>query len=168
MDFVPNHAGAPKESSSRATSFWIKYGEDNRIQDFRTVNVTTRTDKPPTEKDIKSEDGSTAGESRSSKELAGDVSIRKTSDLSRLDPAERFQVRRRRSSCAGGSRDARNMDKDLMTLDKGARVWDSTGSAAADHIVTNQKTGDFKADGHVASTRMPRSKGRIERDAEHR
>ncbi len=46
-----------------------------------------------------------------------------------------------------------------MTLDKGARVWDSTGSANADHIVMNQKSGDFKADGHVASTRMPDPKG---------
>ena len=46
-----------------------------------------------------------------------------------------------------------------MTLDKGARVWDPTGSAAADHIVMNQKSGDFTADGHVASTRMPDQKG---------
>jgi lipopolysaccharide export system protein LptA len=50
-------------------------------------------------------------------------------------------------------------DKDLMTLDGAARIWDLTGSAAADKIVTNQKTGDFTADGHVASTHEPDQNG---------
>ncbi len=155
MDFVPNHAGAPKRLVT-GDKFWIKYGEDNRIQSFRTVNVTTRTDKPPTEKDIKAKTVPPPGIT-SSKELLATFDP-KTSDLSRLDQQNDFKYDE-------GDRHARadhamlEQDKDLMTLDKGARVWDSTGSAAADHIVTNQKTGDFKADGHVASTRMPDPKG---------
>ncbi len=49
--------------------------------------------------------------------------------------------------------------KDLMTLDGSARIADPTGSASADRIVMNQKSGDFSADGHVASTHMPDQKG---------
>ena len=48
----------------------------------------------------------------------------------------------------------------MMTLEKGARVWDPTGSATAERIVMNQKSGDFTAEGHVASTRMPDPKGK--------
>jgi lipopolysaccharide export system protein LptA len=46
-----------------------------------------------------------------------------------------------------------------MTLEGSARVWDPTGSAAADRIVMNQKSGDFEALGHVATTRIPDQKG---------
>jgi lipopolysaccharide export system protein LptA len=34
-------------------------------------------------------------------------------------------------------------------------VWDNSGSTSADTIVLRQKTGEFQADGHVASTRLP-------------
>ena len=43
----------------------------------------------------------------------------------------------------------------LITLTGRARIWDSTGSSDADKIVINQISGDFSADGHVSSTRMP-------------
>jgi lipopolysaccharide export system protein LptA len=46
-----------------------------------------------------------------------------------------------------------------MTLTGSARIADPTGSATADQIVMNQKTGDFDADGHVTSTRLPEKKG---------
>jgi lipopolysaccharide export system protein LptA len=81
-----------------------------------------------------------------------------TSDLSHLDQKSDFKYDE-------GDRHARadhaTLDQatDLMTLTKGARVWDPTGSASADVIVMNQKSGDFKADGNVASTRMPDPKG---------
>ena len=38
-------------------------------------------------------------------------------------------------------------------------MWDSTGSAAADKIVMNQKSGDFTAEGHVMSTHEPDQNG---------
>ena len=49
--------------------------------------------------------------------------------------------------------------KDVITLDGSARVWDPTGSASADKLVMNQKSGDFTADGHVATVRLPDQKG---------
>ena len=48
--------------------------------------------------------------------------------------------------------------KDLITLEGSARIWDPTGTAAADRMVLNQKTGDFTADGRVATTRLPDQK----------
>jgi len=156
MDFLPNRPGLPKRLMT-GDKIWIKYGEDNRIESFRSVNVTTRTDKAPTEKDIKEKTVPPPGFT-SSKEMLATFDP-KTSDLSHLDQKTDFKYDE-------GDRHARadhatlEQDKDLMTLDKGARVWDSTGSAAADHIVMNQKSGDFKADGHVASTRMPDPKGK--------
>jgi lipopolysaccharide export system protein LptA len=34
-------------------------------------------------------------------------------------------------------------------------MWDATGSTAADHIRLDQRTGDFLAEGNVASSRLP-------------
>jgi lipopolysaccharide export system protein LptA len=156
MDFMPNRPGLPKRLMT-GDRIWIKYGKDNRIQSFRSVNVTTRTEKAPTEKDIKAKIVPPPGITTSKEMLASFDPT--TSELSHLDQKTDFKYDE-------GDRHARadhatlEQDKDLMTLDKGARVWDSTGSAAADHIVMNQKSGDFKADGHVASTRMPDPKGK--------
>ena len=156
MDFLPNRPGLPKRLMT-GDKIWIKYGDDNRIQSFRAVNVTTRTDKPPTEKNIKEKTVPAPGFTSSKEMLA--MFDPKTSDMSHLDQKNDFKYDE-------GDRHARaehatlDQGNDLMTLDKGARVWDSTGSAAADLIVMNQKSGDFKADGHVASTRMPDPKGK--------
>ena len=48
---------------------------------------------------------------------------------------------------------------DNITLTGSARMSDPTGSATADRILMNQKSGDFTAEGHVTSTRMPDKKG---------
>ena len=151
MDFLPNRPGGPKRLMT-GDKIWIKYGEDNRIQSFKAINVTTRTDKPPEKGKPVPPPGFT-----SSKEMLATFDPT-TSDISHLDQKSDFKY-------DAGDRHARadhatlDQTSDMMTLDKGARVWDPTGSAAADHIVMNQKSGDFKADGHVASTRMPDPKG---------
>lgn len=151
MDFLPNRPGMPKRLMT-GDKVWIKYGEDNRIESFRSVNVTTRTDKPAEKGKPVPPPGFTT-----SKEMLATFDP-KSSDLSHLDQKSDFKYDE-------GDRHARadhatlDQKTDLMTLDKSARVWDSTGSAAADHIVMNQKSGDFTAEGHVASTRMPDPKG---------
>src|SRR5208283_2669664 len=48
----------------------------------------------------------------------------------------------------------------VMTLDQAARVWDSTGSTTAGHILLDQKSGDVQAEGDVVSTRMPDQNGK--------
>jgi lipopolysaccharide export system protein LptA len=37
-------------------------------------------------------------------------------------------------------------------------MWDSTGSTSADRIRMDQRTGNFEAEGHVSSSRMPEQK----------
>jgi len=151
MDFIPNRAGVPKRVVT-GEKIWIQYGDDNRIQSFKSVNVTTRTDKPAEKGKPVPPPGFTT-----SKEMLA-VFDPKTSEMSHLDQKTDFKYDE-------GDRHARadhatlEQSTDMMTLDKSARVWDSTGSAAADKIVMNQKSGDFTAEGHVASTRMPDPKG---------
>ncbi len=45
VDFLPNRAGQPKRFM-QGDRIWIAYGAENRIQSFRAVNASTRTDKP--------------------------------------------------------------------------------------------------------------------------
>jgi lipopolysaccharide export system protein LptA len=151
IDFLPNRAGQPKRFL-KGDRIWMAYGAGNRIDNFRSINVTTRTEKPPTPKLPNPPPSITE-----SKELFASFDP-KTSELSRLEQKTdfRYQEGDRR-----GRSDRATLDqaKDLMTLEGSARVSDSTGSAAADRIVMNQKSGDFDAEGHVASTRQPDKKG---------
>jgi len=151
IDFVPNRPGLPKRFV-KGDRIWVTYGAENRIQSFRSVNATTRTEKPPTEKQPTPPPAITT-----SKELFATFDP-KTSELSRLEQKADFRYqegdRRGRADHA-----ALDQSKDLMTLEGSARVSDPTGSAAADRIVMNQKSGDFTADGHVASTHQPDKTG---------
>jgi lipopolysaccharide export system protein LptA len=45
-----------------------------------------------------------------------------------------------------------------MTLEQAARIWDATGATSADRILVDQKSGDFAAEGHVSSSRLPDQK----------
>jgi lipopolysaccharide export system protein LptA len=152
IDFLPNRANQPKRFL-KGDHIWIAYGAENRIQSFRSVNVSTRTDKPPQPDKPKPDPSFTW-----SSDLLATFDP-KTSDLTRLEQKTNFRYEE-------GDRRARadkatlEQQKDLMTLDGSARVYDSTGSASADKIVMNQKSGDFTADGHVASTREPDKKGK--------
>jgi lipopolysaccharide export system protein LptA len=151
LDFLPNRAGQPKRWM-KGDRIWIAYGTENRIQSFKSINVSTRTDKPPQPNQPNPPPALTE-----SKELFATFDP-KTSDLARMEQKTDFRYqegdRRARANLA-----ILEQDQDLMTLDGSARVWDPTGSASADRIVTNQKTGDFKADGHVASTHEPDQNG---------
>ncbi|HLH41310.1 MAG TPA: LptA/OstA family protein [Bryobacteraceae bacterium] len=147
LDFLPNAPGQPKRFL-KGDRIWITYGAENRIQSLKAVNVTTRTDKPGAKDPAITE----------SRDLVAFFDP-KTSDLLRMEQKTNFKYDE-------GDRHARaasavlEQDKGVMTLDGGARMWDSTGSAAADHIVTNQKTGDFEAAGHVMSTHQPDKNGK--------
>jgi len=151
IDFVPNRAGAPKRFM-KGDRIWIFYGAENRIQSVRSTNVSTRTDKPP-EKDKPNPPPAFT----TSKELVATFDP-KTSDLAAMEQKTDFRydegVRH-----AVASRAMLQQQQDLMTLEGTARVWDDTGSNAADKIVMNQKSGDFTAEGHVTSMRQPDQKG---------
>jgi len=103
---------------------WIAYGADNRIQSFKSINASSRTDKP-------GEPGKPLPPPAltESKDLFATFDP-KTSDLSRLEQKTNFKYQEgdRRPPATSDPR----AGKDLMTLEGSARVWDSTGSAAAD------------------------------------
>jgi lipopolysaccharide export system protein LptA len=151
LDFLPNRPGQPKRWM-KGDRIWIAYGTENRIQSFKSINVSTRTDKPALPNQPPPPPAFTE-----SRELFATFDP-KTSDLARMEQKTDFRYHE-------GDRQARanlailEQDKDLMTLDGSARVWDLTGSTTADRIVTNQKSGDFKADGHVSSTHQPDQNG---------
>lgn len=151
VDFLPNRAGQPKRWL-KGDRIWLAYGEGNRIQSFRSINASTRTEKP-------AEKGKPAPPPAltESKEITAAFDP-KTSELSRLEQKTNFRYEEgsRRASADSATLE---QPKDLMTLEGSARVWDPTGSVSADHIVMNQKSGDFAAEGHVASTHMPDKTG---------
>jgi len=151
LDFLPNRPAQPKRWM-KGDRIWIAYGAENRIQNFRSVNVSTRTDKP-------AEPGKPAPPPSltQSKELFATFDP-KTSDLSRLEQKTDFRYQEGDRQ-AQADRAVLEQKKDEMTLEGSARVWDPTGSAAGDRIEMNQKTGDFTADGHVTSTHQPDKNG---------
>ena len=67
----------------------------------------------------------------------------------------RYEEGERRAKADRASLDQPN---NLMLLTGSSRVWDATGSADADKIVLDQKSGDFSAEGNVSSTRLPDKK----------
>jgi lipopolysaccharide export system protein LptA len=152
LDFLPQRPDQPKRLL-KGDKVWITYGAENRIESFRSTNVTTRTDKPPTPKQPDPPPAIT-----SSKDILATFDP-KTGELARVEQKSDFRYQE-------GDRQARadnailEQQKDVMTLEGKARLSDPTGSTDADHIVIDQKSGDFTADGNVASTRQPDKDGK--------
>jgi lipopolysaccharide export system protein LptA len=147
VDFVPNQEGQPKRLL-KGDRIWITYGPDNRIESFRSINAFTRTEKPgaPPPPPMLTQ----------SKELLATFDL-KTSELLRLEQKVNFRYEEG-TRRATADRATLEQDKDTITLEGSARATDPTGSAAADRLVMNQVTGDFVADGRVATTRLPDQK----------
>ncbi len=132
---------------------WIAYRPENRIESFRSVNATTRTEKPPTAKQPKPPPAIT-----SSRDILA-VFDPKTDELARVEQKTDFHYREGDRQAAA---DTATLDqqKNLMTLNGKARLEDTSGSTNADRILIDQKSGDFTAEGNVASTRQPDGNGK--------
>lgn len=152
LDFLPLRPDQPKRQL-KGDRVWIAYGAGNRMKSFSSVNATTRTDKPPTLKQPMPPPAIT-----SSKDIFAAFDP-KTGDLARVEQKTDFRYQE-------GDRQARadsaNLDqqKDVMTLQGKARLADTSGSTNADRIVIDQRSGDFTAEGNVASTRLPDGNGK--------
>ena len=152
LDLLPQRPDQPKRQL-KGDRIWIAYGPGNHIESFRSVNVTTNTQKPPTAKEPKPPVAIT-----SSKEILATFDP-KTNDLSHVEQKSDFRYEE-------GDRKARadsatlDQQKDVMTLLGKAQLADPTGSTNADRIVIDQKSGDFTADGNVASERQPDKDGK--------
>ncbi len=150
LEFLPNSPGQ-KHRTLTGERLWITYGLKNIIQQFRSVNVTTRTDnetpkgKPPVPPAL-----------TWSKDLLAQFDAKGTMDKLEQWGDFRYQEGERKATA---TRATLEYGKDLINLEgPAARVWDPTSSTIADHIVMNQKTSEFEAIGNVSSIRLPDQK----------
>jgi len=151
IEFLPNRPEQPHRWMN-GDRIWMTYGPKNTIQSFRSVAVTTRTEKPK----LKDAKEAPAPALTWSKNLVATFQPN-SSQLANLDQTGdfRYQEGDRRAKADRALLDQPN---NIINLIGGARMWDSTGSADSDKIVMNQMTGDFTAEGHVTSTRVPDKK----------
>lgn len=148
IEIIPNTPAKPHRWIVGA-HIWMTYGPKNEIQSFRSVSVTTRTQKPKA-KDSKEEP---APAFTSSRNLAATF-LPNSSNLDKVDQSGDFHYREGDRQ-AKADRALLDQPNNIMNLIGSARMWDATGSANADKILINQTTGDFTAEGHVNSTRKP-------------
>src|SRR5579862_5418139 len=151
IEFIPNKAEQPHRWMN-GDHIWMTYGPKNTIQSFRSIAATTRTEKPKA-KDAKE---APAPALTWSKNLVATFQPN-SSQLASLDQAGEFRYQEG-DRHAKAERALLDQSNNIINLIDGARMWDATGSADADKIVMNQMTGDFTAEGHVASTRLPDKK----------
>ncbi|HLJ50451.1 MAG TPA: LPS export ABC transporter periplasmic protein LptC [Bryobacteraceae bacterium] len=151
IEFIPTKPAQPHRWMN-GDHIWITYGADNSIETFKSVNVSTRTQKPRAA-------GAKEDPPQSltwSKNLLARFQP-KTSQIDTLEQWADFRYEEGDRK-AKADRAVLNQPKNLIDLTGKARVWDATGSADANHIALNQQSGDFAADGNVNSTRMPDKK----------
>jgi len=147
LEFLPNHTGQ-RHRKFIGERMWIGFGPQNRVQTFRAANCRTVSDPTPEELAKKGPVTTTVSKAVTA---AFDP---KTSQLTRMEQWDGF-------SYESGDRKARadrgilEQVENRITLDKHARMWDSTGNTTADRIVLDEKSGNFTAEGHVNTSRLP-------------
>ena len=147
LEFLPN-LPSQHHRVLEGSDFVIAYGPQNRLDNFRATNVKTRTD-PTADERRRNRPPSTT----TSRELEARFDP-KTSHLANMQQSGDFAYEEgdRKARAAKATMDS---DQNVILLDTGARMWDPTGSTTADRIRLDQRTGDFLAEGNVASSRLP-------------
>ena len=147
LEFIPNQP-AQHHRILNGNDMLIAYGPQNRIESFHAKDVRTQTD--PTAEELKRKRVPSITTSR---EMQAGFDP-KTGKMARIEQNGDFTYDEgeRKARSAKASLDS---STDVMVLDTGARVWDSSGSTSADHIRLDQRTGNFTAEGSVNSSRLP-------------
>ena len=147
LEFLPN-LPVQHHRLLEGNDFVIAYGPQNRLDHFHAANAKTHTDPTAAERARNRQPSST-----SSRELDARFDA-KTGRLATIQQTGDFAYEEadRRARAAKASMDA---DQNSIVLDSSARMWDATSSTAGDHIRLDQRTGDFQAEGNVASSRLP-------------
>jgi len=147
IEFLPN-LPTQHHRILDGNNFVIAYGDKNRVDSFKAVNVKTQTD--PTAEEAKRKSRAPSFTSSRDLEVRFDP---KTGHMSTMQQSGDFSYQEadRRASAAKATMDGEN----LILLDTAARMADATGSTTSDRIRMDQRTGDFVAEGNVNSTRMP-------------
>ncbi len=146
LNFLPNAPGQRKRHLE-GERIWIAYGADNQIQSFRSVDVSTRSEPVSENKPVLL---------TWSKHLTADFDP-STGDMKRMEQTENFRYE---EGARKGSAKRAILESQIsqITLESGARVWDPTGATSADVIRLDQDSGNFTAEGHVNSSRLPDKK----------
>jgi lipopolysaccharide export system protein LptA len=146
LEFLPNHPGSRRRQMD-GEKLYITYGQRNMVRNFRSVNVETRSDpaKP------------TGSPSQTwSKNLEADFDP-KSGQMVQMRQWDDFRyVEGTRKAVA--KKATLEQDNNRITLETAARVWDPTGSTAADVIHLDQESGNFIAEGHVSTSRQEKQK----------
>lgn len=148
LEFIPN-LPTHHHRTLDGNDFVIAYADKNRVDSFKATNVKTQTD--PTADELKRKNRSVSVTTSRDIEARFDP---KTGQMSTIQQSGDFAYQEgdRRAKSAKATMDS---GQNVIVLDSAARIWDPTGSTAADRIRLDQRTGDFVADGNVASSRLP-------------
>ena len=152
LEFTPNSPGKPHRILD-ADQIQIAYGNNNALEGFMATHARTRTDKPATGKDKSGKAIVPPPSFTSSDELAAKFSP-DGNQLADLEQKGNFRYEEGLRH-ATASKAVLEQATNRITLTNQAKVWDNTGTTAADVIVFDQQNGDMDATGHVASTRQP-------------
>jgi lipopolysaccharide export system protein LptA len=147
LEFLPN-LPADHHRTLNGNDLYIAYGPQNRIEQFRARDVTTRTE-PTAEERQRNRTLSVT----TSRDLLAHFDPQ-TSHLASMEQTGDFAYDEggRHARAAKATLDS---GQNVIVLDTSARVWDETGSTSATHIRMDQRTGDFTAEGQVKSSRLP-------------
>jgi lipopolysaccharide export system protein LptA len=149
IEFLPNRPNGRRRTMD-GDRIWITYGRQNVIDSFRSVSVSTRTEPDPNVKPPG------APQLTWSKDMKAEFDP-KTGQLARLEQWNDFRYEEG-ARHARAAKAAFEPAQERIVLEGSARVWDPSGVTSGDQIFLNQKTGDFSAQGKVASTRQPEKK----------
>jgi lipopolysaccharide export system protein LptA len=146
LEFLPNAPDQHRRLLNGATMV-IAYGDKNLIKSYHAEKVTTITFPAAAEKQKNPQPSKTASN-------ALEASFNSKGELATMKQWDNFTYEEgdRRAKCVTASMDNQ---AGTIELDSGARFWDATGSTDADHIHMDQKSGDYRADGHVMTSRLP-------------
>jgi lipopolysaccharide export system protein LptA len=150
LDFLPNQP-VQHQRHVEAERMAMVYGANNQLESFRATKIRTETQPNVEERAKKEPVAKTRSENLSARFDP------KSGQMKHMEQWGDFQYEAGDRK-ATASRATFEQDSNLMTLENGARVWDSTGATSADQILIDQKTGDFNAEGHVTSSRLPDKK----------
>lgn len=147
-EFLPN-SPAQRGRRIEAERLWLHFAEGNRLETFRATQVATRTEPQagvdrPGEPTITTSQDLLAGFDAASGDLVG---LEQWGDF-------RYREGARRAAADKGTLDEA---RKTITLSGKARLWDETGSTAADELFLEQASGDLTATGGVRTTRRPDS-----------
>jgi lipopolysaccharide export system protein LptA len=148
LEFIPNRPG-DRFRRVEGERFYIAYGEQNKIQTFRSVTVKTLTQAPPPQKGKPAQPDAVT----TSRDMLATFDP-KSGQLAKIEQWNDFRYEEGTRK-ASAERAVLEQTTNKIALTGVARMVDDTGSTAADRILLEQTSGDMTAEGHVSSTRLP-------------